>query len=53
MEVVKPVVKVLAAGGRDGERERERGERFGWQQKGRGEASFLSILDPKISSSGP
>jgi len=34
-------------------RKRERGERFGWQQKGRGEASFLLILDPKISSSGP
>ena len=51
MEVVKPMAKVFAAGGRDGERERE--ERFGWQQKGRGEASFLLILDPKISSSGP
>jgi hypothetical protein len=37
MEVVKPMAKVFAAGGRDGERERERREvRLAAERKGGG-----------------
>jgi hypothetical protein len=52
MEVVKPMAKVFADGGRDGEREREERGSAGSRKEG-GRLVFLLILDPKISSSGP
>jgi hypothetical protein len=46
------VVKVLAAKGRGGERDRERGERFGWEQKWRGRLVFCRFWT-QFSSPGP